>query len=95
MSQPTQIDPDTFNKVIQGHSDVHTYITQQQAHIGQEVQNAAANNSGQMITSLVNVHTDWDDKMKDILTNLEQMISDLQETFKKLFHQDAANTVRS
>jgi hypothetical protein len=95
MAQTTQIDPEVFNKVIQGHQDVHQFITQQQGRIANEVADAQTHSSGAMISSLVNVHTDWNTKMDDVLSNLEQMIGDLTTTRDKLFAQDDNNTVRS
>lgn len=87
----TQIDLQTFNTAVQGHSDVASYIQQQRTKLTNEVQTAQSQNSGNMITSLVKVHEDWDNNMADIIKNLNTMIEAMQQTAQGLHYQDAAN----
>lgn len=94
MAQPTQIDHEAFNSIIQKHQGVQEYIQQQQTQVRSEVENAHSMNAGAMIDSLVSVHDDWDAKMNDINNNLNQMISSMQSTLTKLQAQDSENVIK-
>jgi len=90
----TQIDQEQFNKVIQQHTDVQSFIQQSQAQIRGEVENAASVNNGAMINSLVQAHEDWETKMNDISNNLTHMVESMKQTQSKLAEQDESNIIK-
>ncbi|TDV34595.1 hypothetical protein [Actinophytocola oryzae] len=90
----TQMDQTTFDQVIQGHKDVHQFITEQRTSISNVVVDASTQNKNQMVDSLVNVHADWDEKMGLILGDLETMIGNLETTKTKMMQQDVDNVIR-
>lgn len=87
----TQIDQQTFNTVVGQHQQVQDYIKNQQSTLREEITNLQSTNSGNLISSLVTVHQNWDDSMTDIVNQLGNMIEAMQSTASGLQNQDAQN----
>jgi uncharacterized protein YukE len=88
----TRLTPAEVNNIAQQHDNVADAIVRQQGLLDQNVNNLVAQNSGALITTLNNVHQNWDSTVTDIVTQLRNMAQDMRTAATQLQSEDTANS---
>jgi uncharacterized protein YukE len=87
----TRLTPAEVNAIAAQHDQVADDITAQRNALTANVSHLVGANSGQLITTLGNVHQNWDGTTSDIVTQLRAMAQDMRTAANQLQSEDSTN----
>ncbi|SDQ17619.1 WXG100 family type VII secretion target [Actinopolyspora saharensis] len=88
-TQQTRLTQSKLAQLAQRHEEVAGQITNQRTTLSSSIDMLAGANRGDMMTSLKNVHQQWDQACKNIVTNLERMAEEVNRTGRETQNQDS------
>ncbi|MGJ7908128.1 WXG100 family type VII secretion target [Actinopolyspora sp. H202] len=89
-TQQTRLTQSSLAQLANRHEEVAGQITSQQTSLASSIDMLASANRGDMMTSLKNVHQQWDQACRDIVKNLERMAQEVNRTGRETQDQDSA-----
>ena len=95
-AQQTKLTQSQLAQLSQRHEDVAQQVTSQQSTLSGSIDTLASANRGDMMTSLKNVHEQWNKACSDIVKNLQQMAQQVNTTGRETQNKDeeVASSVR-
>ncbi|GAB3553865.1 WXG100 family type VII secretion target [Actinopolyspora lacussalsi] len=88
-TQQTRLTQSSLAQLSNRHEEVAGQITSQQTSLASSIDMLAGANRGDMMTSLKNVHQQWDQACRDIVKNLERMAQEVNRTGRETQDQDS------
>jgi WXG100 family type VII secretion target len=91
MSQ-TLLTPEQVRQVANQHKQQAEQITSEQTRLRGNISTLTSVNTGAMINKLITVHEEWDSKTRQIVQNLTEMATTLNNAADRLQAQDEAGS---